>query len=121
MSRNRLMLALLGALVMLALPSTATTAPSVTALTGTTGPGFTITLKKGGTKVRTLKAGSYRITVNDRSSSHDFVLRGPVRRQISGLSFMGRKTITVRLRKGSYTYVCTPHASQGMRGSFRVT
>ena len=120
MSRNRLMLAVLGVLVMLALPSTAATAPA-TALAGTTGPGFTITLKKGGKKVRTLKAGRYRITVNDRSSSHDFALRGPVRRQITGLSFMGRKSITVTLRKGTYTYVCTPHASQGMRGSFRVT
>jgi plastocyanin len=120
MSRIWLTLAALGALVMLAMPSTATTAPSATALTGTTGPGLTITLKKGAVKVRTLKAGSYRITVNDKSRSHDFVLRGPVRRQITGLAFMGRKAITVTLRKGSYTYLCTPHASVGMKGTFRV-
>jgi hypothetical protein len=121
MFRIRLTLAALGALVFLALPSTATTAPSAIALTGTTGPGLTITLKKGGAKVRTLKAGSYRITVNDKSKSHDFVLRGPVRRQITGLSFMGRKAITVNLRKGTYTYLCTPHAGIGMKGTFRVT
>jgi plastocyanin len=120
MSR-KLMLALLGALVMLALPSTATTAPSVTALTGTTGPGNTITLKKGGVKVRTLKAGRYRITVNDRSSAHDFVLRkGGVRTRITGLQFTGKMPKTVTLRKGTYTYFCTPHESFGMKGTFRV-
>ena len=44
---------------------------------GVTGPGFTITLKKNGVKVRTLKAGKYTITVQDKSNQHNFRLKGP--------------------------------------------
>ena len=40
-------------------------------------PGFTITLKKGTAKVKTLKAGTYKITVNDSSNIHNFHLNGP--------------------------------------------
>ena len=48
-----------------------------TKLTGTVGPGFTITLKKAGKKVTTLTAGTYSITVVDKSNIHNFHLRGP--------------------------------------------
>src|SRR5881392_3673802 len=43
-------------------------------LKGVVGPGFTISLKKGGKKVKTLKAGKYRIVVSDKSSFHNFTL-----------------------------------------------
>ena len=56
----------------LALPPTAFALISATKL-GTTGPGFTITLKKAGVKVKTLKPGAYTITVSDKSTQHDFV------------------------------------------------
>jgi len=58
--------------------------------------------------------------IRDRSAEHDFHLRGPVSRMITGVSFMGTKRITVTLKPGRYTYVCDPHADE-MRGSFRVT
>jgi hypothetical protein len=75
MSRIALLAAGLVAALALAAPIGATS--TVTKLTGTVGPGFTITLKKGTAKVKTLKAGSYKITVNDKSTIHDFHLTGP--------------------------------------------
>ncbi|MDQ3874722.1 MAG: hypothetical protein M3322_04095 [Actinomycetota bacterium] len=91
-------------------------------LTGTVGPGFTISLKNsGGRNVRRLKAGTYRITVRDRSSSHNFHLRGSGVNKRTSVSFRGTATWTVRLRKGrTYRFVCDPHA-RVMRGSFRAT
>jgi len=90
-------------------------------LTGTDGPGFTITLKKGSTKVTKVKAGKYTITVNDLSSSHNFHLTGPGLNKKTEVSFQGKKTWTVTLKKGkTYKYVCDPHASF-MKGSFKVT
>lgn len=89
-------------------------------LVGTVGPGFTITLTKGGKKVTRLKAGTYSLTVRDRAASHDFHLRGPgLNKFVTTTPFVGTKTITVKLRKGTYTYVCDPHASL-MHGSFKV-
>ena len=91
-------------------------------LVGVTGPGFTITLKKGGVKVKTLKTGKYTITVNDKSTAHNFRLKGPgLNKQITTLAFKGTKTVTVTLREGRYTYQCDPHVSVGMKGTFRVS
>jgi plastocyanin len=120
MFRIRLILVALGAAVMLAVPTTATTANEATMLTGTVGPGFTISLKKGGVKVRTLRAGRYTIRVTDKSNIHDFRLKGAVRKTITTVAFKGTKTVAVTLRKGTVTYYCSPHASS-MKGSFRVT
>jgi plastocyanin len=90
-------------------------------LTGTVGPGFTITLTKGGKKVTTLKAGTYSITVSDKSNSHNFRLKGPgLNKEITGVGFQGTKTVKVTLKKGTYTYVCDPHATI-MKGSVKVT
>lgn len=88
-------------------------------LTGMVGPGFTITLKKAGVRVRTLKAGRYTIRVTDRGDVHDFWLKGPgVRRNITGVGFQGTKTVTVTLRRGTYSYYCAIHPP--MKRSFRV-
>jgi hypothetical protein len=115
----RVRLILLAALVALAAATPASGVP--TPLAGTVGPGFTISLKKSGAKVRTLRRGSYRITVNDRSEFHNFRLRGPgLNKMITGIVFVGRKAVTVTLRPGRYTFICDPHFLD-MRGSFRVT
>jgi plastocyanin len=96
-------------------------AGAATKLTGTVGPGFTISLKQGGKAVKTLKAGSYSITVSDKANIHNFHLRGPgVNKEITAVGFVGNKTVTVKLSKGTYTFVCDPHAST-MKGSFKVT
>jgi plastocyanin len=94
---------------------------SVTTLNGTVGPGFTISLTQGGHKVSTLKQGTYRLVVSDRSDDHNFVLRGPgTTRSLSSVGATGSRTVLVKLTKGTWTYFCAPHASI-MRGSFRVT
>ena len=88
-------------------------------LNGSVGPGETIVLKKGASRVSTLKRGRYTIVVKDRSSEHNFRIRGPVSRQISSISATGTKTVTLTLKPGRYTYICDPHAGN-MKGSFRV-
>jgi hypothetical protein len=96
-------------------------APAATPkLIGSVGPDFTITLTVGGKRVKTLRPGTYRISIMDRSSSHNFHLRGPgVSRALTGVSFRGTRHATVRLKRGRYTYVCQPHLSS-MRGTFTV-
>src|SRR5215208_4675418 len=96
--------------VVLAAPMGAQAAPPK--LTGSVGPGFTITLRTAaGKKVTALKAGTYSIAVNDRSNHHDFRLRGPgVNKVLSSVAATGTKTVTVRLKAGRYQFVCQPHA-----------
>ena len=121
MSRIRILL--VAAFVVLALVvagAVQASAQSTGKLVGTTGPGFTITLTKGGQAVKTLKAGKYKITVNDKSSSHNFHLIGPGVNKTTGVPFTGTKTWTVTLKKGSYTYRCDIHFASGMQGSFKV-
>jgi len=120
---NRIAALLTAAVCALALAAWTAAAPkrsAVVTLTGTVGPSFTISLKKGSGRVASLKRGRYTFVIRDRSAEHDFHLRGPVSRMITGVSFMGTKRITVTLKPGRYTYVCDPHADE-MRGSFRVT
>jgi plastocyanin len=101
----------------IAVPASAMSAKK---LQGTVGPGFTITLKMGGKKVKSLKAGKYTISVSDKASNHNFRLKGPgLNKQITTVGFKGTKTVTVKLKKGSYTYVCDPHAAI-MKGTFKV-
>jgi plastocyanin len=91
-------------------------------LTGTVGPGFTITLTQGGKKVTKLKAGTYMFVINDRSSIHSFGLDGPkgFAKDFTSAAFKGTKTFTVKLRAGKYKYYCTPHEST-MFGNFIVS
>jgi plastocyanin len=94
-------------------------AMSTPTLQGTVGPGFTISLKKAGAKVTSLKAGKYTFKIADKSNIHNFALKGPVNKTLTGVSFTGNKSVTVTLKKGKYTYYCQPHAST-MHGSFTV-
>ena len=89
-------------------------------LNGTDGPGFTITLTKGGKKVSKLKAGTYKILVEDKAADHNFHLKGPGVNKSTSVSGKSMTTWTVTLKKGSYTFVCDPHSSF-MKGSFTVT
>lgn len=90
-------------------------------LTGTVGPGYSISLKtSAGKRASSVKAGSYRITVHDRSAIHDFHLIGPGVNKKTGVPYKGTTTWTVRLKKGkTYRYRCDPHRTR-MKGSFRV-
>lgn len=109
------------ALVVLA-SATAQAAPPK--LIGTVGPGFTISLTKGGKKVKKLKAGKYTFVIRDKATIHDFVLekekgRGTFERQFTTDPFVGTKRVTVKLTKGKWKYYCAPHESS-MFGFFAV-
>jgi plastocyanin len=95
--------------------------PQIQRLTATVGPGATISLRTAsGRRVSRLRAGRYRIIVRDRSTRHNFHLIGPRANRKTTVRFRGNQTWTLTLRRGSYRYVCDPHA-RVMKGSFRVT
>jgi plastocyanin len=91
--------------------STNTTTP----LTGTVGPGFTITMNK-----KTVKAGTHVITIHDLASIHDFHLTGPGVDKKTSVAGTGTTKWTVKLKKGTYHFVCDPHRSI-MHGVLKVT
>jgi plastocyanin len=81
---------------------------------------FKIEMKNAaGRKLKTVKAGTYRIKIEDKASVHNFHLKGPGVNKSTSVSRRAETMWTVRLRPGKYTYLCDPHASM-MRGSFRV-
>jgi plastocyanin len=110
---RRLLLAAAGAaLLVTAAPAVAATTPTYKA---TVGPGFTISMAKKPTK-----AGKIRLTVSDKSDFHNFHLTGPGVNVKTSVAAVGTKTFTVTLKKGTYRFVCDPHAS-AMKGSFKVS
>ena len=113
-------LALLAAVAALALAAAGGSQAATPRLDGTVGPGFTITLMMGGKKVSKLKAGAYTIVVNDKSGIHDFHLTGPGLNKVTDVGGTGVQTWKVTLKKGTYSYMCDPHASS-MNGKFTVS
>ena len=99
----------------LAVPGLAPAATRNNTLTATDGPGFTITMSK-----KTVKAGTYTIVVHDKSNIHNFRLTGPGVNKLTSVPWVGTKTWTVNLKKGTYKFVCDPHATI-MKGVLRVT
>ena len=108
--------------VALAIGGSVAVAQAATTLNATVGPGFTIGMKKGSSKVTSLRAGSYTIKVSDKSNIHNFHLRGlKVNKEVTQVGFVGTKTVIVKFLKGKkYTFVCDPHFTT-MKGSFTVT
>ena len=104
-------------LATLALASSTFAAVSTTnrTLAGTVGPGFTITMNK-----KTVTSGTYAITVHDLASIHDFHLTGPGVNKKTSVSGTGTTTWTVKLKKGTYHFVCDPHHTI-MHGVLKVT
>ena len=101
------------AILALAAPTFA--ASRMNTLTGTDGPGFTITMNK-----KTVKAGTYVITINDRSSIHNFHLTGAGVDKATSVQAVGTTKWTVKLKKGTYQFVCDPHRAI-MHGVLKVT
>jgi plastocyanin len=101
-----------------------TSAMATPKLSGTVGPGFTITLKQAGKKVTKLKAGKYTFVIADKASIHNFVLEqesgGKFEKDLTSVSQVGTKTVTITLKKGKWKYYCAPHESS-MFGFFTVT
>lgn len=86
------------------------------------GPGFTITLKTvAGRNFRSMKRGTYRLVVNDRSRFHNahLIAPGGVNKK-TRVAFVGRATWRVKLAKrGTLRFLCDPHRRQ-MRGTKKI-
>lgn len=89
---------------------------------GPEGPGIGLVFKLtfNGKRFKTLPAGTYKLVVNDQSRFLHFHLTGPGVNIWTGVEARGRKTFTLRLRRGRYVYQSDPHASTTRR-SFTVT
>ncbi|MDX6485621.1 MAG: hypothetical protein QOF43_774, partial [Gaiellaceae bacterium] len=88
-------------------------------LTASVSDPVNISLKSGAAKVTSLKAGTYSIVVKDTAADHNFHLIGPGVNKKTSVGAKATTTWTVTLKKGTYKYVCDPHASF-MKGSFTV-
>jgi plastocyanin len=108
-------LALIAIATALALAAPTIAATNTNTLTGTVGPGFTISMNK-----KTVKAGTYVITIHDRSSIHDFHLTGAGVNKVTSVPATGTTKWTVKLKKGTYHFVCDPHRPI-MHGILNVT
>jgi plastocyanin len=95
---------------------------TVPKLKGSITSSSTISLKTSkGKTVKLLKAGRYTFVVTDTASIHNFTLDGPGihDKTITGTSFTGTKSATVKLKKGTYEYFCTVHPD--IQGKFKVS
>jgi hypothetical protein len=94
---------------------------AVPVLKGTVGPGFTISLKRNGVKVKTLKAGKYLFVISDKATIHNFTLQRGTGggKALTAVPFVGTKSVLITLTKGRWKYYCTPHESI-MFGYFTV-
>ena len=78
---------------------------TVTTLRATVGPGSAIAVTKNGTPVKSLRAGTYRLVISDRSAEHNLVLtRGSSVRQLTPIRFVGTRTVTVALARGTWRF-----------------
>jgi plastocyanin len=111
----RILTGVAAAALAVALAASAAAAPTAGRLTATDGPGFTISMSK-----KSVKAGTYVITVKDRSKIHNFHLTGPGVNKKTAVAAVKTYTWTVKLKKGTYRFVCDPHASI-MKGVLKVT
>jgi plastocyanin len=110
--RTTLLAAAVGALALAAGAPAATQAGKLAA---TDGPGFTITMS-----AKTVKHGTYVITVRDRSNIHDFHLIGPGVNKKTSVAAVKTYKWTVTLKRGTYRFICDPHATI-MKGVLKVT
>jgi hypothetical protein len=104
--------------VALAIGGSVAVAQGATTLNATVGPGFTIGMKKGSSKVTSLRAGSYTIKVSDKSNIHNFHLTGPGVNKSTSVPKRGNATWILTLKKGTYRY--SSDGSSKTNGSFTV-
>ena len=113
-----------GAAAGLVLATSLRAAPALVGLSASVGPDVgprsPISLTKGGAAFSTLRPGTYRITVRDRTREHNFYLYGPGVTVRTGVPAVGTRVFTVTFKKGLYRFLCTVDPLT-MRGSFRVT
>jgi plastocyanin len=120
MRRMALPLALVGTLAVVANTDAASAKDSFD-LKGEVYQAYKIEMKDSANKpLKTVKAGTHRIKIEDKGTIHNFHLKGPGINKSTSVAGRSEAVWVVNLKPGTYTYVCDPHAST-MRGSFRVT
>ena len=93
--------------------------PVVPKLTGKIGPAKVISLKRGASAVKTLKAGKFKVAVSDLSKTDNFHLSGPGVNKKTGVKSKGSALWNVTLRAGTYTY--RSDATKKLRRTIKVT
>lgn len=88
-------------------------------VTGVVGPGFNITLKQAKKNVKLLPPATYIFVIHDNSNIHNFHLIGPGVNRKTGVAAKGTFTWRLTLRRGTYRFICDPHATI-MKGKFVV-
>src|SRR4051794_34244288 len=84
-------------------------------LSGSVGPGFTISLSES-----SVTAGSYTINVSDSATLHNFDFFGPGVSKRTSIGGTGSTSWSVTLQPGTYTFQCDAHADS-MNGTLTVT
>ena len=92
--------------------------PKATKLKGTVGPRSSISLKKGSSLVRSVKAGKFTISVTDATAKDNFHLKGPGVSKKTSVAKRSKATWKLTLRKGKYTYFSDAHKT--LKRSFSV-
>jgi plastocyanin len=114
-------LAAIAAALIVPLTSGAANSPKTMVMKATVGPGFTISVTAGTKKGNFVaQPGTYTITVYDKSNIHNFHLIGPGVNKKTSVAGVGKTTWKLKLKTGTYKYVCDPHASI-MKGKFRIS
>jgi plastocyanin len=102
-------------------PPLPTPKPVTPKLVATVGPKNTISLKSAsGATLKTVKAGTYSITVRDRSKLHNFHLVGKGVNRKSALVGMGTLTWNVKLSAGPLRFF-SDKSPKTVKGSVKVT
>jgi hypothetical protein len=79
----------------------------------------TITLMKGGSRVRSVAENTYKVTITDSSKTQNFHLTGPGVNKKTGVAAKTRKTWTLSLKPGKYTY--RSDKNRRLKRTFTVT
>ena len=93
--------------------------PPTPKLSGKVGPGKTISLKRGSAMVKSLAAGTYKVTVRDVTAKDNFHLLGPGVSKKTAVRGKRTVTWTLRFRAGKYTYRSDAHKT--LKRTFRVS
>lgn len=79
----------------------------------------TITLLNSGSRVRSIVENTYKVTVSDTSNKQNFHLTGPGVNRKTGVAAKAKKTWTLGLKPGKYTY--RSDKNRRLKRTFTVT